>query len=458
MEKHDMNGPGLRLLKISAAGVRGIVGQTLTPELITDFACAFGTYVQSGLVVVGRDTRTSGEMVKSSAVAGLLSTGCTVVDMGICPTPIIQFMVRQLSASGGIAISAGHNDSRWNALGFINSRGTHLNPYEGEEVLDIYHSGDFTKRLWNALGKLDQKNDYLPGYFDRLCDFLDVAAIRAAGFKVIIDPCNGAAAGIVNVFCERLGCQLVPINNEPTGIFPHDPEPRPRNARQVASIVKPVGADIGFLLSSDAARVSLVTDVGETISEEYTFPLVLHHFLGRKKGPVVTNLSTTKTVDDIARRCDCPLIKSQVGQSHILHVMLAEDAVIAGEGCGTVAVPEFQPAFDAFLSMGLILEMMARRRKRISQLLNELPRYHIIKEKIYCPPEKVHNVIDEVRDEYRRETPDLTDGVRVDWQDGWIHVRASTTEPMIRVIAESNHKEIARERADRAISIISRVL
>lgn len=453
-----MNRRDLRLLRFSASGVRGIVGQTLTPELITDFACAFGTYVQSGRVVVGRDTRTSGEMVKSSAFAGLLSTGCPVVDLGICPTPVIQFTVRETSAAGGIAITAGHNDARWNALGFLNSEGTHLDPYQGEEILDIYHSGEFTKQPWNLLGKVERKDDYLPTYLDRLCGFLDVKAIRAAGFKVIVDPCNGAGAGVVDVFCERLGCQLIPINNERTGIFPHDPEPRPRNARQIASIVKPVQADIGFLLSSDGARLSIVTDIGETVSEEYTFPLVLEHFLGREKGPVVTNLSTTRTVDDIARRYGCPLIKSQVGQVYSLHTTLTEDALIAGEGCGTVAVPQFHPGFDAFLSMGLILEMMAIRRRRISELLNDLPRYHIVKEKVYCPPDKVHNLMHEVRHEYRPQKPDLTDGVRVDWKDGWLHVRASTTEPLIRVIAESNNEQTARERADHAISIVSRVM
>jgi phosphomannomutase len=453
-----MNGGSVRQLTFSPAGVRGIVGQSLTPELIADFACAFGTYMQSGLIVVGRDTRRSGEMVKSAVFAGLLSTGCTVVDLAICPTPIVQYMVRHLSASGGIAISAGHNDVRWNALDFINSQGTHLNPYEGEEVLDIYHSGEFTKRPWNALGKIERKDDSLPIYLDGLCGFLDVPAIRGAKFRVIMDPCNGAAAGIVDLFCDRLGCQIIPINNEPTGMFPHDPEPRPRNASQIASIVRPVNADIGFLLSSDAARVSLVTDIGETVSEEFTFPLVLEHFLGRTRGPVVTNLSTTKMVDDIARRYGCPLIKSQVGQLYSLQITLIEDAVIAGEGCGTVAVPQFQPAFDAFLAMGLILEMMAVRRKRISQLLTELPRYHIVKEKVYCPPEKVHNVMHEVRHHYLNERPDLTDGVRVDRDDGWLHVRASTTEPLIRVIAESNDKQTARETADHAISIISRVL
>jgi phosphomannomutase len=453
-----MNADKLRLLRINASGVRGIVGQTLTPELITDFACAFGTFVESGHVVIGRDTRPSGEMVKSSVVAGLLSTGCSVIDLGVCPSPILQFMVRELEASGAVAISAGHNDARWNALAFINSRGMLVDPYQGEEILDIYHSGEFAKKPWDSLGDLQKKGDFLPQYFDRLCRFLNVAAIREAKFKVIMDPCNGAAAGCVDLFCESLGCQLIPINNEPTGVFPHDPEPRPRNASQIASIVKPIQADIGFLLSSDAGRVSIVTDIGETISEEYTFPLVLEHFLSGHKGAVVSNLSTTKTVDDLCRRHECPIIHSQVGQSHALYTMFMEDAVIAGEGSGTVAVPAFQPAFDAFLAMGLILEMMALRGKKISELHRELPRYHIVKEKISCPPERVHNVIAEVRRRYRDRKPDLTDGVRVNRADGWIHIRASTTEPLIRVIAESSHERTARENADFAVSIISRVI
>jgi phosphomannomutase len=453
-----MNGRDFRQLRISPAGVRGIIGQTFTPELITDFACAFGTYMEAGLVVVGRDTRRSGEMVRAAVTAGLISTGCSVVDLGVCPTPIIQFMVRELSASGAIAISAGHNDARWNALGFVNSSGAHLNPYQGEEVLDIYHSAQFTKHRWDSLGKVEREDGYLPRYFDRLCVFLNAESIREAGFKVIVDACNGAAAGVVDHFCDCLGCQLIPVNNEPNGRFPHDPEPRPRNASAIASIVKPIQADIGFLLSSDAGRVSIVTDIGETVSEEYTFPLVLDHFLNRKRGTIISNFSTTKTVDDVARHYDCPVIESQVGQSHSLYAMLMEDAVIAGEGSGTVAIPDFQPAFDAFLAMGLILEVMAVRGKRISVLLSELPRYHIIKEKIYCPPEKVHSVVAEVRNEYHDEKPDLTDGVRVDWQDSWIHVRASTTEPLIRVIAESKNAQTARDRADQAIAIINRVI
>lgn len=453
-----MNNSQPRLLRFSASGVRGIVGQTLTPELVTDLACAFGTFVQSGTVVVGRDPRRSGEMVKASVFAGLLSTGCRVADLGICPMPIIQFMVRELSASGGIAITAGHNDARWNALGFINSQGAHLDPYQGGEVLDIYHSGEFTKRPWDSLGKVEQKDDYLPAYLDRLCGFLDLKAIRAGNFKVIVDPCNGAAAGIVDLFCERLGCQLIPINNEPTGMFPHDPEPRPRNASQIASIMKPVQADVGFLLSSDAARLSVVTNLGQAVSEEYTFPLVLEHFLGGTKGPVVTNFSTTKIVDDIARRYDCPLIKSQVGQVYSLHTALTEDAVIAGEGCGTVAVPQFHPGFDAFLAMGLVLEMMAIRNKSVSELVDDLPRYCIVKDKVYCPPDEVHNVMHEVRRHYETQKPDLTDGVRVDWADGWIHVRASTTEPLIRVIAENREPQAARERADDAVTVISHVI
>ena len=451
-----MNDHQPRLLRFSASGVRGIVGQTLTPELVTDLACAFGTFLQSGAVVVGRDPRRSGEMVKASVVAGLLSTGRHVVDLGICPMPIIQFMVRELCASGGIAITAGHNDARWNALGFINSTGAHLDPYQGEEVLDVFHSGEFTKQPWNALGTIEHKNDYLSIYLDRLDGFLDVDAIRASEFKVIIDPCNGAAAGIVDLFCKRLGCQLIPINNEPTGMFPHDPEPRPRNASQIASIVKPVQADIGFLLSSDAARLSVVTYLGQAVSEEYTFPLVLEHFLGRIKGPVVTNFSTTKMVDDIARRYGCPLIKSQVGHVYSLHTALTEDAVIAGEGCGTVAVPQFHPGFDAFLAMGLVLEMMAVRDKKVSELLNELPRYHIVKEKVYCPPESVHRVMHAVRLHYATLKPDLTDGARVDWDSGWIHVRASTTEPMIRVRAEGEDETVINEVVDELVETIRR--
>jgi phosphomannomutase len=448
----------MKLLKIGISGVRGIVGETITPKLVMNFASAFGTFLNSQKVLLGRDTRVSGPMLHSAAISALLAAGCDILDLGICPAPILQYLVKRLKAKGAISISAGHNDSNWNALTFINQEGTYLNDYQGEEILDIYHLGKFKKVSSDRLGKIKTQKDYLDIYFKKLVQFLDSETIKKANFKVVIDPCNGGGAGIVDIFCQYLNCELVPVNNEPSGYFPHDPEPRPRNAQEVASITKIVKANVGFLLNSDVSRVSVVAEDGETLSEEYTFPLVASYYLEKKPGLVVTNHCTSRMIEDAARCFDCGVIKTKVGQSYSIQSMIDEGAVMAGEGSGSVAICEFQLAFDGFLAMGMILEMMARKKKKISEIAEELPKYHIVKEKIYCPPVKVHSVVSEVKKLYSHQEVSLSDGIKVEKEDGWINIRASATEPMIRIISESCSKEKAQERLERASNFISQLV
>jgi phosphomannomutase len=445
----------MKLLKIGISGVRGIVGDSMTPKLIMDFAAAFGTYVDSKPVLVGRDTRISSPMLHAACLASLLSTGCEVLDLGLCPTPILQYQVRKSKAKGGISITAGHNDIKWNALAFINRDGTYLNPFQGAEVLDIYHLGKFKKVRTDDLGRVRDAEHYADEYFEGLRAFLDTEAIRKAGLKVVIDASNGAGANFLEPMACALGFELIPVNNEPNGFFPHDPEPRPRNAQQVVSIMKVVGADIGFLLNSDVSRISVVTETGESLSEEFTFPLVADEYLKDRCGPVVTNFSTSRMIEDVARNRGCPLVRTKVGQSYAVHSLLQEEAVLAGDGSGGVAFAAFQPAFDGFLTMGFILGTMARQGKTISRLVGELPRYHIVKEKIYCPPARVHSIVSEVKKFFRRHEVDTSDGVRVEDKSGWVQVRASGTEPMIRIIAEDQLKNKARERADEVINFIN---
>ncbi len=352
----------MKLLKIGISGIRGIVGETITPDLVINFSCAFGTFLRRGKVLLGRDSRTSGPMLHSAALSALLSTGCDVIDFGMCPTPILQYMVKKYRAKGAISISAGHNDSEWNALTFINSEGTYLNEFQGEEVLDLYHLGKFKKNPSAKLGKLvSGQNPYLT-YFSGLQRFLDTESIGRARFKIVIDACNGGGAGIIDHFCKYLDCELIPLNNIPDGNFPHDPEPRPKNASEVASIVKILKADIGFLLNSDVSRLSIITETGETLSEEYTLPLVADYYLKKYPGTVISTQSTSKMIEDVARVNGCPVLRTQVGQSHSIQSLIYEEAVLAGEGSGSVAIRKFQPAFDGFLSMGLILESLAEKK------------------------------------------------------------------------------------------------
>jgi len=444
-----MQSAELTFLRINVAGVRGVVGQTLTPELMIDFAAAFGTYLGEGEVLVGADTRFSGEMLKRAVNSALLSCGCNVTDLGICPTPMLQWLVRQRKATGGISISAGHNAAEWNGLNFINAEGAYLTPQQGEEVLDIFHARAFERKGWNAIGKLSRSDEAADckQYLDALCVYLDSKAIRNSAFTVVVDPCNGAGAPFLPEFAERLGLRLIPINCEPSGIFPHDPEPRPRNARQIAAIMKPVNAHAGFLFNSDMSRVSVVSDIGETVTEEYSFPLVASHVMAKRTGTVVTNCCTTRTLDDVASKHKARVIKTPVGPAFIIASMLDERALLAGDGSGSVAVADFSSAMDAFLTMGLILEAMSTRKRTLAQLIAELPRYHIVKDKIYCPAAKAYQAVNAVIQHYQHQgqTLNLTDGVRADWPDAWVHVRASATEPLVRVICEAATREKALE-------------
>ena len=449
-----------KMLKIGISGVRGIVGTSMTPTLVMDFASAFGAFVDRKPVVVGRDTRIHGPMLRSACVSALLSSGCDVVDLGVCPTPIIQKTVRRFKAGGGVAITAGHNDIEWNALTFIGPDGASLNPFQGQEVLDHYHLGNFDKVKTDDLGQLSvpPESEAIEPYFAELAKWIDAAAIRAARFKIVIDACSGAAAAFLNPFADALGIDLIPINNEPNGFFPHDPEPRPRNAAQTVSVVRAIGADAGFLLSSDAGRVSLVSETAEALSEEFTFPLIADAVLAGCSGPVVTTYSTSRMIEDVARAHHCPLIRTRVGPAHVFLAVGQEEAVLAGEGSGAVALTAFHPAFDSFLSMGLVLQTMARTGKRLSALIGQLPRYHIVKEKVYCPPSRIHGVIGELAKGFHGRDIDTGDGLRAEDKDGWVQVRTSGTEPMLRIIAEDRSKERARAKVDKILQAVEMMI
>jgi len=440
----------MRPLKIGISGVRGIVGDTLTPELIVDFACAFGTYAGPGTILIARDTRASGGMLSAAVKSALVSCGNDVVDLGVCTTPVLQYETRRTKSAGAISITASHNRAEWNALKFTDSDGIALSFEEGEEVLDIYHQGDFVRAPWDRLGKMLIARNVDDRYLDALVACLDRDAIAAASLRAVVDPCNGAACGIVKQFMHRLGVESIAINDDPNGQFPHDPEPTPANMKQVASIMVPLKADVGFVINSDADRVGVVTEKGEALSEEFTLLLTAEHLLSKKPGTVIANLSTTAAIEDIVMKYGGRLIRERVGQAHVVRRMIEEDAVLGGEGSGGVAVAWFQPAFDAFITMGLILETIAQRGKTVSDIVATFPEYHMIKEKLSCPPEISYAVVEQVASGFHGEAVDVTDGVRYVEDDGWVHVRGSATEPLIRIIAESRSAEKARELADRA--------
>ena len=447
----------MKPLKLSVSGVRGIIGQAITPELIIDFASAFGTRLAAGPIVVGRDSRNSSPMLSAGVVSALLATGHDVIDLGLCPTPVIEFQVKRQKAAGAVSITGGHNPASWNALNFINGQGTYLNEFQGQELLDLYHLNCFQPVfLKKTPGVIRELNPEEP-YFDWLLSRLNLPAIKQAHFKVVADPVNGAGSKLIDQLFDLLGAQLMAINNEANGYFPHDPEPRPRNAMEVSSLVKITGADIGFLLNSDASRLSLVSENGETLSEEYTLPLLASYYLKKHPGPVVTNLSTSMMIDEVAKEKKVSVIRTRVGQSAIIQAMLEEKAAVAGEGSGGLAFDYFQPAFDALAAMALFLELLAVEGQKLSALVERLPRYHIVKDSLVCPAHRLHTLVAEVKKLYPGVEINQMDGLRIDKKDLWIHVRASATEPLIRIMAESSSPHRAQTEVDKIMSYLRRL-
>jgi phosphomannomutase len=447
----------VRELKIGASGVRGVVGDALTPELIVNFSCAFGTWCGAGPVVIGRDTRRSSPTFRAAVVSGLLSTGCRVIDLGVCASPLVSFAIRELGASGGIAVTGSHNDADWNALKFFGPDGALLNAAKNEELLDIYHGAAFTLAAWDRLQPVEAASGIEDRYLAHLASALDIEPIRDRRFRVAVDFTNGACGAIASRFLELLRCTLLPVNAEPTGEFAHPPAPTAANMRQIAALARSFGANLGAALNVDGDRIGFVTGEGAALSEEYSLPLVAMARLRRRPGPVVTSYSTSGMVEALARAHGQRVIRGPVGESQIVDLGLAEGAVLAGEGSGGVAVMPLDVAYDGLLALGLVLEEMATSGRSVAELAASLPILFMRKRELPCPPNLIYKVIERFRRHHAGEAPDCTDGVRLSRDDGWLHVRASGTEPLLRIIAEATDRERAEALVDEAAVFARRI-
>jgi phosphomannomutase len=451
-------------LKISISGVRGVIGDSLTPTLLARFAQAFGTYVGSGTIVIGRDTRTSGEMVRQAVIAGLLSSGCRVIDLDICPVPTVQLMVRQRNAHGGIAITASHNPAEWNALKFINSEGLFLSPGQARELLDIYHQGDYTKIAGTEMRSVEPFGGGIDAHIDAILDA--VGPLPAAGrklpaagrkLKVALDSCNGAGSIIAPKLISALGAEVVTIHTTPDGSFPRGAEPTAENLSALCNLVRGSGADVGFAQDMDADRLGVVSEKGEPIGEDYTLVLATRYILDQTPGPVVTNLSTSAAMDAVVKMFDCPLHRSKIGEANVTELMHKVHAVIGGEGNGGVIYPKINYCRDSQVGMALILHLLARTGRRISDLVGDLPRYKMIKEKVEVPSDRISEVLKRIRTRYAGYSMDLRDGVKVSFDGGsqaWLHVRGSNTEPILRLVAEAETEPRAREIIEQAYEVV----
>jgi len=441
----------MKPLKIGIGGVRGVVGETFTPELVVGFAQAFGSYLGRGRILVCRDTRPSGPMVAAAVTAGLLATGNEVVDLGICPTPSLQLAVGWLGAVGGVSVTAGHNPAHWNALKFVRHDGIYLTASQAEELLDVYHQGRFDKAGWDAIPRRAEKAEVIGHHLEVLRAQFDVARVRARRFRVAVDCCNGPCSLLSPRWLEELGCEVLAINDDPAGPFAHTPEPKPENAVQVRAVVKAGRADLGLVHDGDGERVSLVDEGGRALSEEMTLPLAADMALQERVGPVVTNVCTTMAVDLVAARYGAPVVRTPVGQPFISEAMLDHRAVIGGEGNGSVAVPRVQPTHDSAATIGLLLSHLASAERPLSALADALPQTVMVKEHVPIEPNLIYRALQDFRDAVQEEAEgrtDLADGVKVGFPDGWVHVRASNTESMLRLIVEAHGTARARELVD----------
>jgi len=442
-------------LKISISGVRGVVGQSLTPTLLTRFAQAFGTHTGSGTIVIGRDPRTSGEMVKQAVVAGILSTGSRVVDIGVCPVPTVQLQVRHRRAQGGIAITASHNPAEWNALKFIGSNGLFLDAGQARELLDIYHQGEYTRVGGAEIRYVEEIEGATDFHIKAILDALGPLPKTEKKLRVVLDSCNGAASLVGPKLIEALGAEVIPINVTPDGSFPRPAEPLPENLGELCAAVKQHRADVGFAQDMDADRLAIVSERGEAIGEDYTLVLAMLYVLGREKGAVVANLSTTSAVEDIAKKFNCPVFLTKIGEVNVTDAMRQQSAVIGGEGNGGVIYPRINFARDSLVAMALVLHLLADSGKSVTELLDDVPRYSMVKEKLACPSDRISAVLRTVRQEFAKFQMDTRDGVKVIQPDGWFLVRGSNTEPIIRVVAEAQNEAVARQKVTAVMDRIS---
>ena len=430
-------------LKISISGVRGVVGDSLTPVLLTRFAQAFGTYTGSGRIVVGRDTRTSGEMVRQAVMAGLLSSGCRIIDLGVCPVPTVQLIVRHIGAQGGIAVTASHNPAEWNALKFVGADGLFLSGARGRELLDIYHQGHYTKVGGAMMRAVEAMPEALDLHVRAILDAEGRLPPALRPLRVALDSCNGAGSVVTPRLIEALGAEVVAINVTPDGTFPRPAEPLPEHLEALSAAVRAHRADVGFAQDMDADRLAVVSEAGEPIGEERTLALAVRHVLGRTPGPVVTNLGTTHAIEALARRFGCPLTRTKVGEANVTEGMQRVGAVIGGEGNGGVIYPRVNFGRDSLVGIALILHLMAASGQPVSGLVADLPAFWMVKRQLPCPSHRIADVLKRMKREYADHPLDLRDGVKVTLPEAWFLLRGSNTEPVLRLVVEAGSEDEA---------------
>ena len=435
----------MKNLMISISGVRGVIGETMTPDLITKMVAAFAHITGHGKVVLGRDSRPSGEFVMQIAKGTLLASGCEVVDLDIVPTPTVQLITEILGADAGLVITASHNPVEWNGLKFIDSDGLFFPPEKAEQLFELAEAGGFQTVPVESLGKTVVKDNAVEEHINRILklDYIDVNALKKKKFKVVVDTVNGAGGTVIPELLKALGCTVVGLNLEMTGFFAHNPEPLAENIVELCQTVVKEKADLGIAVDPDVDRCALVDEKGIPLSEEYTLTLATKFVLSKKMGNVIINMSTTRAVEEITKYYNCPIFRTPVGEINVAKLMKEKSAAIGGEGNGGVILPEIHLGRDAPVAVALTLQHLMEFGGTISELKAEMPQYFISKHKINIEGLNPDKILVKLEKIYKDAAVNKDDGLKLDFDEYWIHIRKSNTEPIIRIIAEARSEEEA---------------
>ena len=455
----------------SISGIRGTIGgrvnDNLTPLDVVKFTSAFGTWLQNTqnkkdlTLVIGRDARISGQMVSSLVTVTLQGLGINVIDLGLSTTPTVEVMVPELNANGGIILTASHNPKQWNALKLLNQKGEFINGEEGAEVLRLAESEDFNYADVDSLGFYETNDTGFDIHIQKILDLpmVDAEAVKQKKFKVVLDAVNSTGGLAIPPLLEKLGCEVIKLYCEPNGQFPHNPEPLKEHLTDICELVKKEGADFGIVVDPDVDRLALIDEKGEMFGEEYTLVAVADYLLKHKKGAAISNLSSSRALRDVAKGLDSEYFASAVGEVNVVTLMKEKNAVIGGEGNGGIIYPDLHYGRDSLVGVALFLTHLANENKTVSELRASYPAYFMGKKKIELTPEiDVDALLTKMEKEYQNEDVSTVDGVKIDFENNWVHLRKSNTEPIIRIYTEAPTQVEADELGDQMIAKIKSLI